>query len=368
MNNLKRRVEMTVRSLLKHPRQWRYIGKHRIRVMKKLDKSKVNWIIQEKRKGAKTNKQIADSMGVSVIWIKKLWSRYRNCMGPITYPAKMGRPENGLPGRREHSAVLSVRGKHRKGAVRAEQAIKQDVGIHITHNTIHQIMRDNDLADKQPKKSQQRKWVRYERTYSNSMWHTDYKQLDDGRWFLCYQDDASRFVTGYGVFEHATTENAISVLEDAIKKHGKPASILTDHGSQFYANASEIKKKGESMFEKKLVEFGIRQILARVNHPQTNGKLERLHGEIQRYLHEFEEESADKTTRGSCGDHVGGPFHTAPLTDAVSRFIEWYNLYRAHRSLDWENQETPAQAFVRKMPPKDVIVIDEQTGEEYDVK
>ena len=25
------------------------------------------------------------------------------------------------------------------------------------------------------------------------------------------------------------------------------------------------------------------------NHPQTNGKLERLHGEIQRKLHEFEE-------------------------------------------------------------------------------
>ena len=40
--------------------------------------------------------------------------------------------------------------------------------------------------------------VRYERTYSNSMWHTDYKLLDDGRWFIAYQDDASRFLTGFG--------------------------------------------------------------------------------------------------------------------------------------------------------------------------
>lgn len=47
-------------------------------------------------------------------------------------------------------------------------------------------------------------WVLYERTYSNSMWDTDYKQLSDGRWFLCYEDYTSRFVAGYSVFESAT--------------------------------------------------------------------------------------------------------------------------------------------------------------------
>ena len=56
------------------------------------------------------------------------------------------------------------------------------------------------------------------------------------------------------------------VLEEAIKNHGKPASIMTDHGSQFYANASETKKKGASDFEKRLVGLGIHQILARVKH------------------------------------------------------------------------------------------------------
>ena len=77
-------------------------------------------------------------------------------------------------------------------------------------------MRENGLAERNPKKSQRRKWIRYERTYSNSMWHTDYKQLCDRRWLLCYEDDASHFVTGYGVFDHATTENALAVLEQAI--------------------------------------------------------------------------------------------------------------------------------------------------------
>ncbi len=90
------------------------------------------------------------------------------------------------------------------------------------------------------------------------------------------------------MFEHATTENALAVLDEAIKNHGKPASIMTDHGSQFYANASEAKRKGTSAFEKRLAEPNIRYIPAGVGHPQTNGKLERLHGEIRRKLPEFE--------------------------------------------------------------------------------
>jgi len=36
-------------------------------------------------------------------------------------------------------------------------------------------------------------------------------------------------------------------------------------------------------------------------------------------------------------------------------------------SRDWNRKETPAQAFIRKMPPKDAVVIDRQTGEEHDV-
>ena len=113
------------------------------------------------------------------------------------------------------------------------------------------------------------------------MWHTDFKLLDGSRWFLCYEDDTSWFATRYGVFEHATTKNAPAVLEEAIKNHGKPDSIMTDHGSRFYANASEAKRKEAFDFGKRLIGLRIHQVLARVKHPQTNGKLERLHGEIQ---------------------------------------------------------------------------------------
>jgi putative transposase len=207
-------------------------------------------------------------------------------------------------------------------------------GTHIPHNIIHHILREKGLASEQPKK--QRKWVRYERTYSNSMWHTDWKQLDDGRWLICYEDDASRFIVGYGIFDSATSENAVKVLKEAIQKHGRPASILTDRGSQFYANESEYKTRGATEFEKTPVQLGIKHILARVNHPQTNGKLERFHGEIQRKQKWFE---------------------------SIDELIHWWNHIKPHMSLDWDNLETPAKAFIRKMPEPGTTVIDV-----YDVK
>ena len=338
-------VQETKRPRRHTSKKWRYIGKRRVQVLKKLDESQVKWIIQQKQKGNK-NRIIADTMQVSIRWVQKLWARYKD-IPDITYPLPMGRPTNGLTGRREHSTVLTA-AIMRSGARLLENIMQQNTGIHIPHNTAHKILVENDLAFEETKKKQQRKYLRYEREHSNSMWHTDYKQLDDGRWFLAYQDDASRFITGYGVFENMTAENAIKVLEQTIKNHGKPASILTDHGSQFYANAAELKKKGQSKYEEKLVKLDIKHILARVRHPQTNGKLERFHGELQRKLHTF-------------ADVAGPPGTGAPIgagkieTDPVARFVKWYN-DRPHESLDWDHLETPSQAFVRKKAPNDVAL------------
>ena len=124
-------------------------------------------------------KQISRTTGISISWTKKIWARYRHIGDAITYPASMGKPANGLPGRRERLTVLSAYCKHRYGVVRTKGLAEQNEGIHIPHNAIHDIMRDNGLASREPKKERRRRWVRYERTYANSMWHTDYKQLDD---------------------------------------------------------------------------------------------------------------------------------------------------------------------------------------------
>lgn len=112
------------------------------------------------------------------------------------------------------------------------------------------------------------------------------------------------------MFDEATAEHAIKVLDRAISKHGKPKSILTNRGSPFHAIESEKKSKGVSEFEKHLEGLGIHPILAKVAHPQTNGKLECIHGAIQCTLHLF------------C-DVAGPPGSACPINPPQSSWIPW---------------------------------------------
>ena len=92
-------------------------------------------------------------------------------------------------------------------------------------------MKNRRLASNDTNKQRRRKWVKYERRHSMSLWHTDWYFIEDDRWrskwLIAYLDDASRFIVGYGIFDEATTENAISVLDDRINGYGKPLELLT---------------------------------------------------------------------------------------------------------------------------------------------
>ena len=201
-------------------------------------------------------------------------------------------------------------------------------------------MRSLGLALNEPRKHVRKKWIRYEREHSNSLWHTDWKLIEGQGWFTAYLDDASRYIIGYGLFPEATSEHSVEVLVSAITKNGKPASILTDHGTQFYANEAEEKVKGLTEFEKYLISNEIRQIIGRVQHPQTNGKIERFFRTVEEKLPRFK---------------------------SLDNLIEWYNMRRPHMSLNLDVIETPYKAYLRKMPPEG-IVSDEKSGEIYDVK
>ena len=43
---------------------------------------------------------------------------------------------------------------------------------------------------------------------------------------IAYLDDSSRLVVAYGLFASATTENAIAVMEEGIKRYGLPEAVL----------------------------------------------------------------------------------------------------------------------------------------------
>ncbi len=136
-----------------------------------------------------------------------------------------------------------------------------------------------------------------------------------------------------------------------MSKHGKPASILSDRGSQFYATESEKKAKGHSTFERRLNDLGIRHVPTGAAHPQTNGKLERARGEMQRELRLF------RDVAGRPGVCPGNP--TRVETDPVYRFVKWYNCERPYMSLGADVGETPEMAFGRKTPPPGSGITDE---------
>jgi putative transposase len=119
--------------------------------------------------------------------------------------------------------------------------------------------------------------------------------------YIAELEDASRFIVGYGMFDESTTYNAISVLDGCIARYGKPFELLTDHDSQFYANSGEIKAAAISTFQQYLVGRKINLILGRVQHPQTNGKIERFYETFQSKVEHF---------------------------SSIEEFVTWYNTKR----------------------------------------
>jgi putative transposase len=289
--------------------------------MVKLNERKIRWIIQQKLGGRGTG-EVALIQRVSRRRIEQLWQAYRRT-GILPTLKKPGRPSKASISLRDAALILEAYDKLKVNALTLERVLRDTYGVKLPHNRIHMILKEAGRALPQQSKQKRRKWVRYEREHSMSLWHMDWKQLSDGCWWIAAEDDASRLIVGYGVFQEATAEHTIHVLKQAIGKHGRPREILTDRGSQFYANEGERREKGISQFEAFLAENGIKHLLCRVNHPQTNGKLERFYGVYDQKRHQFK---------------------------SIDEYVHWHNEIKPHLSLNIETLETPIQAFHRKLP------------------
>ena len=165
-----------------------------------------------------------------------------------------------------------MRASRKGGAARMEGHIERCTGLHIPHRMIHAILEADGEVQKMEKYHRRRAWIRWECSHSNMMWHTDFMLLFDGWWLIAYEDDASRRIVAFAVVKDVTADNAIAVLREGVERHGRPASIMTDHGSQFFANEAEGRRRGESAFEAELKRLNIRHVLARIAHPQRTAR------------------------------------------------------------------------------------------------
>ena len=241
--------------------------------MRKLNQRKIRWIIKEMEKGERSVYRIAKLQNVTPQWVRQLYKIYKET-GEYPYPDKPGRKPVPVSDE-ERNMVLETKRKHpASGAVTLEKLLDEK-GVHIPHNRIHCILKHEGLAKDQPKKQHHRKWIRYERRYSNSLWHSDWFEHQKEQ-IVVFEDDASRFITGFGVFSNATAKNAVTVLDQAIQAYGVPKQVMTDHGIQFTSIPRDNCPNPEpNVFQRRLREYGITHVKARVKHPQSNGKVEK---------------------------------------------------------------------------------------------
>jgi putative transposase len=285
--------------------------------MCKLNQRKVRWIVKQWDWGELSHWQIARQQGITKRHALRVYNKYKNCKRPVL--CKPGRPVTAL----QASEITIVRELYKRqpmGATQMEKILSLD-GCSIPHNRLHRILKLEGLACTQPNKSHRRKWIRYERRCSNSLWHIDWTTHENKQ--LCaILDDASRLIVGYGLFDNATAENAVKVLDKAVRSYGCPRQVISDHGVQFTSIAREsCPEPADTVFQARLKELGIQHIKARVKHPQTNGKLERWWQTNKRLTQHF------------------GSLHTA---------VRHYNEHRPHMSLENGSLRTPLQAFLEK--------------------
>jgi transposase InsO family protein len=127
--------------------------------------------------------------------------------------------------------------------------------------------------------------IRFEREHPNELWQVDFKGLKRrarSYEILSVVDDAARFCICLRAVRDLSTQSAWEALWDAFGEYGLPDAVLTDNGSAFTGAWT----KSLSQFEVRLLRLGVRPIHGRPCHPQTQGKVERFHGTLQRDLGE----------------------------------------------------------------------------------
>ena len=118
-----------------------------------------------------------------------------------------------------------------------------------------------------------------------------------------------------------TGDHVVAAFLDLVERHGPPASTLTDNGSVYTSRFTG----GRNAFEYVLALLGARQKNGSPGHPQTQGKTERFHQTLQRWL-------AARPPASS----------TAELQRQLDAFREHYNEHRPHRAL---HRGTPGDTY-----------------------
>ncbi|OTA25317.1 hypothetical protein B9G54_07720 [Alloscardovia macacae] len=190
-------------------------------------------------------------------------------------------------------------------------------------STIWRILKRADRVEAQPQKRPRTSFIRFRADYPNETWQSDFThwQLADTTdiEITTWIDDHSRFILLAQAFEVTTVEVITHTFLTASRRWGLPQSILTDNGLVYTTrlargNRYNMQPNG---FEQLLDKLHITAKHGRPYHPGTQGKVERYHHTLKKWL------------------TAQPPAQTLEqLNHMLADFVAYYNYRRPHQSLD----------------------------------
>jgi transposase InsO family protein len=181
-------------------------------------------------------------------------------------------------------------------------------------------------------------WQRFERAAPNELWQLDFmghRPAGSERVHpLTLLDDHSRFLLGLWACENEQGTGVQTHLTAAFARYGLPWGLLTDNGPPWGATG----QGGITRLEAWFLQLGITVHHGRPYHPQTQGKVERIHATI-------------------AADCFGGPAlpDLAAAQPGFDHFRETYNHDRPHEALAFAvpaSRYAPSpRSFPDRLPP-----------------
>jgi transposase InsO family protein len=276
-------------------------------------------------------REVARTHGISKSWIYELIRRYR-AGGYEALEPHSRRPRSCKHETRAEivRAIVKLRSElesqgHDAGAETIAYHLAQSHKRIPSVSTIWRILRREELVVHEPKKRPRSSWIRFCAELPNELWQADVTawQLASGEVveILNQLDDHSRLFLGSDAYTRVKAADVVSSFQEAAELHGLPASLLTDNGAVFTGSY----RGGKVLLEYELERLGVEFKNSRPYHPQTCGKVERLHQTLKRYLAKQP------------------PAKTLPeLQGQLDGFRHYYNHIRPHRAI---GRRTPLQAY-----------------------
>ncbi|MDO5672873.1 MAG: IS481 family transposase [Actinomycetaceae bacterium] len=275
----------------------------------------------------------ATRFGVSRRWVHTLLHRYDRQGLPGIQPrsrAPHHRPHATPPALRQeildlHQA-LSMQGLDAGAAsIHARLACDRPPSL----STIYRILKKEGKTKNEPKKRPRCSWHRFQAPQPNAMWQSDVTHwpLDDGdvAEIISWLDDHSRYLLHASAHTIVTTPTVIQTFNTTAQQHGLPASTLTDNALIYTTRYAHGGNSSPNAFESHIAQLGIKQKNGAPAHPTTQGKIERYHQTLKKWL-----------------THQPPATDLQTLNQQLQKFQHIYNYERPHRAL---NRQTPATCY-----------------------